>query len=175
MFLCAAMSQCARRFAEEPTAACLCVALCAVAYGQGSDQWLTWLTGDQWQDQVRDMLGSFFNIKTIKVRTLNNPQLYFVMKILIICCQKGSKMDEKYIKITDIHLCCLDNNKKKSLFCTVKYKKKINLSSVVDSYHFDLNPDPRIRIGEKRILILFWIRIRPKIEKILTFFLQSII
>ena len=37
--------------------------------------------------------------------------------------------------------------------------------SVVDPYHFDIDPDPRIRIGEKRI------RIRPKIKENFNFFL----
>ena len=39
----------------------------------------------------------------------------------------------------------------------------ILIISVADPVHFDTAPDPRIRFTEKRI------RIRPKIEKILTF------
>jgi len=37
----------------------------------------------------------------------------------------------------------------------------------VDPYHFDLDPDPWIRMGEKRI------RIRPKIEENFDFFFSS--
>ena len=39
-------------------------------------------------------------------------------------------------------------------------------TSVVDPFHFNTDPDPRIRLVEKRILL----RIRPKIEKITTFY-----
>ena len=36
--------------------------------------------------------------------------------------------------------------------------------------HFDMDPDSQIRIGEKRIRIRLWIRIRPKIEENYDFF-----
>ena len=45
--------------------------------------------------------------------------------------------------------------------------KSSKQTSVSDPFHYDLDPDPRIRFEEKRIRIQLWIR--PKIEKIQTF------
>ena len=44
-------------------------------------------------------------------------------------------------------------------------------SSVADPFHFDTDPDPKIRFVEKRVRIL--IVIRPKIEKNVTFFIYK--
>ena len=45
------------------------------------------------------------------------------------------------------------------------------LKSVADPFHFDTDPDPKIRFVEKRVRIL--IVIRPKIEKNVTFFIYK--
>ena len=45
-------------------------------------------------------------------------------------------------------------------------------SSVADPFHLDTAPDPGIRFMETWIWIWILLRIRPKIEKISTFFIH---